>query len=157
LGSRSDRHYHYRLKAEELNFAMQVIEYRQRKREERERKRQEERERQHQYAATMQSVCGVQSVSTPPKKDGELEDRGGVDTNSNQVEILNKNWTEHIKVYGEMLAEAVDFGIEAVLAVLDPWGEEERWGAFLQLEAIAPDKMESLSQIKPNWSDLCVV
>jgi hypothetical protein len=164
LGSRDDRQYHYRLKAEELNFAMQVIEYRQRKREERERKRQEERERQQQYAAAMQKIWGVQpntesfrDVSTPPHEGMGNENWGGVDTKPEQVEIPKKDWREHIKIYGEMLAEAIDFGIEAVRAVLNPWSEDQRWGAILELEAIAPDKMESLSQIAPNWSDLCVV
>jgi ElaB/YqjD/DUF883 family membrane-anchored ribosome-binding protein len=163
LGSRDDRQYHYRLKVEELNFAMQVIEYRQRKREEKERKRQEERERQQQYAATMQKVWGVQpntesfrDVSTPPHEGMGNENWGGVDTKPEQVEIPKKDWREHIKIYGEMLAEAIDFGIEAVVAVLEPWGEEDRWGAILELEAIAPQKMESLSQIAPNWGDLCV-
>jgi hypothetical protein len=149
LGSRIDRQYHYRLKAEEVNFAMEVIEYRQRKRDERERKRQEERERQQQYAAAMQTAWGVQPVSTPPKKDGDLDNRGGVDTNSEQVETPKKSW-------GEMLVEVVDFGIEAVRAVLDSLSEDERWAAFLELEAIAPEKMESLSQIEPNWTDLCI-
>ena len=149
LGSRSDRQYHYRLEAEELNFAMEVIEHRRRKREERERKRQEERERQQQYAAAMQTAWGVQPVSTPPQNDGELDNRGGVDTNSEQVETPKKSW-------GEMLVEVVDFGIEAVRAVLDSLSEDERWAAFLELEAIAPEKMESLSQIEPNWTDLCI-
>jgi hypothetical protein len=85
------------------------------------------------------------------------ENWGGVDTKPEQVEIPKKDWREHVKIYGEMLAEAIDFGIEAVRAVLDPWSEEQRWGAILELEAIAPEKMESLAQIAPDWSDLCVV
>jgi hypothetical protein len=105
LGQRGHRHYHYRLKAEELNFAMQVLEYRQKKREERERKREEERERQQQFSAAMQSVWGVQPVSTPPPKSMESTNPGGVDTTLEQVETLTENWRDNLKIYGEMLVE----------------------------------------------------
>ncbi|HEY9635216.1 MAG TPA: plasmid replication protein, CyRepA1 family [Coleofasciculaceae cyanobacterium] len=151
LGSRDDRQYHYRLKAEDLNFAMQVIEYRQRKRDERERKREEERERQQQYSAAIQSVWGVQPVSTPPENDGELEKLGGVDTTSEQVQTLTEDWRDNLKIYGEMLAEAIEYGVEAVEAILKPWSSEERWGAFLEIETLAPEKMEQLAQICPAW------
>jgi hypothetical protein len=72
-----------------------------------------------------------------------------------QVQTLSQTWQEAIKVYGEMLLDAVDFGIEAVKDLLKPWTLEERWGAFLQLEELAPERMHRLVAIAPNWFEWC--
>jgi hypothetical protein len=66
-------------------------------------------------------------------------------------------WHDKVKAYAELLIEGVGYGLQAIKDLLQFWDEDERWAAFLQLQAIAPEKMESLSQIEPNWSDLCVV
>jgi hypothetical protein len=156
LGSRGDRQYYYQLKAEEWSFVAAILEYRQKRREERERKREEERERQQQYAAAMQSVWGIQPVSTPPSKGSETTTMEGVDTNKKQVEILTENWKETIKAYGLLLVEGFDYGMEAIKALLNAWTSEERWGALLHFEELAPEKMAQLVTLEPNWYEWCV-
>jgi hypothetical protein len=82
-------------------------------------------------------------------------DRNQVASIDKSEQILNQNWQEIIKAYGEMLVDAVDFGIEAVKDLLNPWTLEERWGAFLQLEELAPERMQRLIAIAPNWHEWC--
>ncbi|MDP8966160.1 MAG: hypothetical protein M3O33_19695 [Cyanobacteriota bacterium] len=60
-----------------------------------------------------------------------------------------------VRAYAELLAEGVACGVEAILILLKPWSAEERWGAFLELEQQAPEKMERLAAIAPNWSEWC--
>lgn len=146
----------YRLNPDDVEFALQVISYRQQKRQERERQRQEQRERNAHHAAMMQQRWGVQPLSTPPKKSMESTNPGGVDTNQKQVEILTKNEQETIKVYGQMLLDAFVYdGIEAIKELLKPWKSEERWAAFLEFQDIAPEKMEQLRAIAPDWYEWC--
>jgi hypothetical protein len=145
----------YRLNPEDVEFALHVISYRQQKREERERRRQEERERNARYAAAMQKAWGVQPMSTPSPKSVESKNKGGVDTTSKQVETPTGKGQETLKVYGEMLVEAIDFGAEVIKELLKPWTSEERWGAILEFEALAPEKVEQLNTIAPNWVEWC--
>jgi predicted nucleic acid-binding protein len=145
----------YRLEPDDVKFALQVISYRQQKRQERERQRQEQRERNAHHAAMMQQRWGGQPMSTPPEKSRESTNPGGVDTNQKQVEILPKNEQETIKVYGQMLLDAFVYGIEAIKELLKAWTSEERWAAFLEFEDIAPEKMEQLRAIAPDWYEWC--
>jgi hypothetical protein len=147
----------YRLNPDDVEFALYVISYRHQKREERERKRQEERERNARHAAAIESMWGVQHMSTPPPKSVESTNRGGVDTTFEQVQTPTKKCQETLKVYGEMLLEAFDFGSEAIKELLKPWTSEERWGAILEFEALAPEKMDQLGTIAPNWFEWCEV
>lgn len=63
---------YYSLKSEDIDFALQVIEYRRIKREEREHKRQEERKKQEQYAVAMQAQWNDRNPSTPPYIDNSI-------------------------------------------------------------------------------------
>ena len=69
--------------------------------------------------------------------------------------IASPTWKEKIKAYTELLAEAFDFGVEAVKELLKPWESHERWGAFLELEMISPQKMQQLVAIAPNCFEWC--
>ncbi len=68
-----------------------------------------------------------------------------------------QGWQEKAKTCGEFLIEAIACGIEAVKTLLQPWSEHERWAAILKAEELSPEAMESLIQIDPNWTDLCLV
>ena len=68
-----------------------------------------------------------------------------------------QNWQETIKLYADLLLEGISCGIELVKELLMPWTLEERWAAMLQVEALAPQKMQELVAIAPNcfeWCDL---
>jgi hypothetical protein len=94
-------------------------------------------------------------MSTPPPKSRESTNRGGLDTTPEDVEMPNENWRETVKVYGELLVEAFDYGVETIQQLLKPWTLEERWGAILEFEALAPEKMERLVVFAPNWVEWC--
>jgi hypothetical protein len=65
-------------------------------------------------------------------------------------------WREKVQAYGELLVEAISFGLETVRVLLQPWSQHERSAAVFKAEELAPEAMEKLRQIEPNWSDLCV-
>jgi hypothetical protein len=67
----------------------------------------------------------------------------------------SSRFEQTIKAYGQMLAEAFDHGVEAIKAILKPWSVEERWEAFFELEEVAPEKMNRLVAIAPNWVNWC--
>ena len=66
-----------------------------------------------------------------------------------------QNWQETIKVYGELLVEGFAYGIQVVKELLMPWTPEQRWGAMLEFEALAPEKMQELVAIAPNCFEWC--
>lgn len=147
----------YSAKEEDVNFILQVLTYRQQKREERERRRQEAAEKNAHHVAMMQRQYGVPPMSTPPSESRESTTRGGLDTTLKQVQTLTENWEETIKVYGELLVEGFDCGVEAIKALLKPWTTEERWGAIQEFEALSPGKMAHLVALEPNWFEWCEV
>jgi len=65
-------------------------------------------------------------------------------------------WHEKVQAYGELLVEAISFGLETVRVLLQPWSQHERSAAVFKAEELSPEAMEKLRQIEPNWSDLCV-
>jgi len=65
-------------------------------------------------------------------------------------------WHGKVKAYGELLVEAISFGLETVRVLLQPWSQHERSAAIFKAEELYPEAMEKLRQIEPNWSDLCV-
>jgi len=63
-----------------------------------------------------------------------------------------QRFADTIKAYGELLAEALDYGVDAIKAILQPWTTEERRGAILEFRQLAPEKMEQLAAIVPgDW------
>jgi hypothetical protein len=70
--------------------------------------------------------------------------------------LLNQqSFVDTIKAYGELLTEAFDYGVEAIKAILQPWSTEERWGAMLEFQQLAPEKMGQLAAIVPDWVKWC--
>jgi hypothetical protein len=147
----------YQANPDDIEFLLQVLDYRERRREERERKRQEAAERNARHAAEMSRRWGVDSPSTPPKKESGSTHRGGVDGIEKQVEVPSEGWTEKVKGYGQLLVECFDFGVEVIQELLKPWTADERWGAISEFEAIAPQKMAELTRIEPKWFKWCEV
>ena len=91
------------------------------------------------------------SLPLPQKPSIEVADLTKEQVDGSQ----SKGLQETIKVYGQMLVEAFEHGVEAVKALLLPWKSEERWGAILLFEQLAPEKMERLVAIAPSWYEWC--
>ena len=86
---------YYRLNPDDVEFAQNVLDYRQRQREDRERKRQDEQEQNAAYAARMQSQYGINAPSTPPINEDGDNNRGGMDTDPE----LSDSWWDKVKYY----------------------------------------------------------
>jgi hypothetical protein len=69
----------------------------------------------------------------------------------------DQGWGATIRGYAELLVEGMACGVEVVKTLLKPWTPEQRWGAMLQFEALAPEKMQELVAIAPNCFDWCDV
>jgi hypothetical protein len=67
-----------------------------------------------------------------------------------------EGWKETIKVYGQLLRDGFEHGIETFKDLLKPWRQEERRGAIMEFERLAPEMMKRLDTIAPNWLDWCV-
>jgi hypothetical protein len=78
-----------------------------------------------------------------------------VDTTPEQVQMPTESWQETIKVYADLLAEGFSCGVQAIKELLMPWTPEQRWGAMLEFEVLAPEKMEELLAIAPNCFEWC--
>jgi len=68
-----------------------------------------------------------------------------------------QDWQQTVEVYGQLLVEAFDYGLEAFKSLLQPWSFEERWGALLHFGEVAPRRMQQLAAIEPDWFRLCDV
>ena len=73
------------------------------------------------------------------------------------TQLRQQKLFETIKVYGQLLVDAFDSGVEGVKAMLKSWTTEERWGAILELEQLAPQKLEELVAIAPDCFQWCDV
>jgi hypothetical protein len=71
------------------------------------------------------------------------------------TETQPENLIETIKIYGQLLAEGFEHGIEVIKDLLMPWSSEERWAAFLELERLAPAVMKQLDELEPSWPSWC--
>ncbi|OYE02428.1 bifunctional DNA primase/helicase [Nostoc sp. 'Peltigera membranacea cyanobiont' 232] len=138
---------YYRLNTEDVEFAQQVLEYRQRQREERERKRQESLERDAAYAARMQMQYGINPPSTPPINEDGSNNRGGMDTD----EADSISWWERVKYYAQLAIERVEYGVESVKELLSTLTIDERWGVIFKFEDIDPNKFAQLVADAPDW------
>jgi hypothetical protein len=81
------------------------------------------------------------------------------DTQPRRQQLQNwlnqQRFADTIKAYGQLLAEALDYGVEAIKAILQPWSTEERRGAILAFQQLAPQKMGQLAAIVPDWVEWC--
>jgi hypothetical protein len=73
------------------------------------------------------------------------------------AEEFDQGWGATVRAYAELLAEGVACGVAAIKSLIKPWTVEERWGAFLELESVAPQKMQELVAIAPNCFQWCDV
>jgi len=69
----------------------------------------------------------------------------------------DQGWGATIRGYAELLVEGMACGVEVVKTLLKPWTPEQRWGAMLQFEALAPEKMQELVAIAPDCFQWCDV
>jgi hypothetical protein len=89
-----------------------------------------------------------------PRRQQLMQWLQGLNFPAGEVESC-QSWQQTIKAYAGLLAEGMVCGIEVVKTLLKPWSAEERWGAFLQLESQAPEKMRQLVAIAPNCFEWC--
>jgi hypothetical protein len=66
-----------------------------------------------------------------------------------------EDWKETIKAYGQLLIQGFSYGIETFKELLAPWTQQERWEAIREFERLAPESMERLHTIAPNWFEWC--
>ncbi|MBG1271122.1 plasmid replication protein, CyRepA1 family [Nostoc sp. WHI] len=143
---------YYRLNTEDVEFAQQVLEYRQRQREEKERKRQESLERDAAHKARMQSQYGINPPSTPPINEDGDNNRGGMDTE----EELSDSWWERVKYYARLAIERLEDGVDDVKELLSTLTSDERCGVMLEFEDVDPDKFAQLVAFAPDWVEWMV-
>jgi hypothetical protein len=108
-------------------------------------------ERVNWYEATLEAL---EAAAMPSDVAVEMTAQS-VNQDVESAEESDQSWEATVRAYGELLAEGMAHGIEAIKRLLKPWSTEERWGAFLGLEQQAPEKMERLTVIVPNWFELC--
>jgi hypothetical protein len=62
-----------------------------------------------------------------------------------------------VKELGNLLVKSFSQGVEAIKAVLKPLSLDDSWQAIQELEKVAPELMEKLVKIAPNWYEWCIV
>jgi hypothetical protein len=67
----------------------------------------------------------------------------------------NSDWKETIKTYAQLLVDAFQYGVEVIRDLLQPWTYQQRWAAIVEFENLAPDQMERLIAIMPDWFEWC--
>jgi Domain of unknown function (DUF3854)/Origin of replication binding protein len=147
---------YYRLNPLDVAFAQGVLSYRLIQREQREKQRLESQERNLAHATRMQALYGIEPTSPPastppPNISGEIN-RGGMDGQAQQVEILNDDWWHRVKNYAQLLVEQLEYGVDMVQELLSRLTSDERWGVILEFSDANPDKWEQLVSSAPNWS-----
>ncbi|BAT56615.1 hypothetical protein NOS3756_56270 (plasmid) [Nostoc sp. NIES-3756] len=138
---------YYRLNAEDVAFARQVLGYRQRLREERERRRQEEKEAQAAYAARMQAMYGIDVPSNPPANVIGNNNCGGVDGLIDPCD----SWWRQVKDFAQSVIERVAHGVDAVKQFLSTLTSDERWGVMVAIDEQEPQVFEQLTAQAPEW------
>ncbi|TBR56503.1 bifunctional DNA primase/helicase [Westiellopsis prolifica IICB1] len=93
------------------------------------------------------------SASTPPPNIGGEIYRGGMDGQTQQVEILNEHWWHRVKNYAQLLVERLEYGVEMVKELLSTLSIDERWGVIFEFESANPDKFTQLISSAPNWEE----
>ncbi len=93
------------------------------------------------------------ATSTPPPNIGGEIYRGGMDGQTQQVEILNEHWWHRVKNYAQLLVERLEYGVEMVKELLSTLSIDERWGVIFEFESANPDKFTQLISSAPNWEE----
>lgn len=134
-------------------FIQKVLSYRQRQREEKERKRQESLELQAAYAARMQMQYGINAPSTPPINEDGDNNRGDIDTEVEEVEILHESWWKWVKYYAQLVIERIEYGMESIKELLSTLTGDERLGVILEFEDAYLQKFAQLVIDAPQWTE----
>jgi hypothetical protein len=138
---------YYRLNTEDVEFAQEVLEYRQRQRKEREKKRQEELAQNTAHKARMQMQYGINAPSTPPINEDGSNNWGGMDTEPE----LSDSWWDKVKYYARLAIERVEDGVDKVKELLSTLTIDERWGVMLEFDEICQDLFAQLVEGAPDW------
>jgi hypothetical protein len=138
---------YYRLNTDDVVFAKRVLEYRQRQREEKQRRRQEEQDKHAAYAARMQTIYGINALSTPPINEDGSNNRGGMDGQKNPYD----SWWQQVKYYAQLVIQRVEYGVESVKEFLKTLTSDERWGVMLEFDEVEPLKFGQLVADAPDW------
>jgi hypothetical protein len=80
---------------------------------------------------------------------------GGVSADFEAMPESDQCWRATIRAYAGLLVEGMACGVEVIKTLLKPWSIEERWGAMLEFEVLAPEKMRELLAIAPNCFEWC--
>jgi hypothetical protein len=123
-GKRGQQVTYRSLEIESLEFAVEVLQYRERQRVEKAQKERERREKDQAYQAMMQTMYGIEPppppVSTPPHKKGINTLKGDVDTVNNPSEMEDdesKETLSNLQPCLDLLSGTIDVGFD----VLKEW------------------------------------
>ena len=80
---------------------------------------------------------------------------GGVSADFEAMPESDQSWGATVRAYAELLVEGMACGVEVVKTLLKPWTFDQRWAVMLQVEALAPQKMQELVAIAPDCFEWC--
>lgn len=166
LGSRGNRVRSYTLNPDDLEFAQQVLSYRQRRREDKERKIKLDQEIADRRAAGIASQYGFHAppptVSNTPPFTREESFWGGFGHEENQEQIPSENQqqpeqipskgtSEWVVKYTNSVREAFKHGVEAVKSLLGSLAHECMWEVALCWEEQNLQEFSQFAEVSPDW------
>jgi len=158
LGDKDNRVRFYTLSTSELEFAQQVLTYRQQRRDEKERKRKLDQEIADGRVTGIASQYGFSAnsppTSTPPPFISGEYFKGGLDTNENQQEkedLVTTQWWEKVKIYTLLVVEKLSDGVTAVKEVLSSLSRDEKWGVLTGFDEFDPEYFERFTSLIPDY------
>jgi hypothetical protein len=159
VGPRGKQVKYYRLKQEELDFALAVMNHRANKRAFKEERMRQAAEDQARYQAAIQTRYGVAPPTYPrihPPPNSIVPPLGeGVDTESENAVFEDFNPEDGdptpIRDSVQQLRSGIKHGVDAIKDILQRWSEDRRWCAVLLLEKIAASELRMLEQMMPQF------
>jgi hypothetical protein len=159
VGPRGKQVKYYRLKQEELEFALAVMKYRAFKRAAKEERARQVAEEQRRYQARLQLQYGIAPpntpVSTPPPNSIVPPLGEGVNTEVENAVFEDFNPEDGdltpIRDCVQQLRSGIKHGVDAIKDILQRWSEDRRWCAVLLLEKIAASELRVLEQMMPQF------
>lgn len=149
----------YRLNAITLDFAKEVLLYRQKQREEKERKQRLEQEFAARRAAGINSQYGSQApplpASTPAPFIKEESYQGGCGQETNQEALLGEKSGGWVTQYTRRIRTALAYGLGAVKSLLGVLAIEEMWEVAFAWEAENLEEFSQFTELAPDWFRWC--
>ena len=145
-GKRGQQVTYRSLDIESLEFAVEVLQYRERQRIEKAHKEREKREKDQAYQAMIQTMYGIEPppppVSTPPHKKGIDTKKGDVDTKNNRSEIEEKESEDtlsNLQPCLDLLLGTVNVGFDVLKewmrgGTLNRWLFQMFWRGFFEIQ-----------------------